>query len=191
MSNIWFGEYGTDKEMIKYFNYKGIYIDVGAGHPETYSNSYAFRELGWSVIPIEPNPYLCEEYSKRGLSVYQYAVGDNEIDDAEFNICSVSDGMSYSALEYRYRPPRRCSHKKIKVKVRKLDTILSDLNIKNIDILDVDVEGWELDVVKTLSICRPKLVVLENFKNDGNYEVEMNNLGYSLDKKVSYNWFFI
>lgn len=51
----------------------------------------------------------------------------------------------------------------IKVKSRKLDTIVRDNNISNIDVIKIDVEGAELDVltgaVKTLKKYKPKLII--------------------------------
>lgn len=56
--------------------------------------------------------------------------------------------------------------KKIAVNVRKLDTILAAHypEVEEIDIVSVDVEGWELTVMRGLTFekYRPKVVILEN-----------------------------
>jgi hypothetical protein len=73
----------------------------------------------------------------------------------------------------------KTSMKSISVKVRKLDTILAEHapEVKGIDILAVDVEGWELNVMRGLSVTRyrPGVVILENLFNDSNYLTYMND----------------
>jgi hypothetical protein len=34
----------------------GFYIDIGANHPDRFSNTKKFYKKGWSGINIEPNP---------------------------------------------------------------------------------------------------------------------------------------
>jgi len=73
----------------------------------------------------------------------------------------------------------------IKVNVRKLDTILEESNVPKVDYVIVDVEGWELNVMKgfTTSKYQPKVIVLENAFADTYQEFNtyMANLGYDFD----------
>src|SRR5437899_249636 len=70
----------------------------------------------------------------------------------------------------------------IKVSVRRLDTILSKHfpDIKKIDVLAVGVEGWELQVVKGVSLeeYQPKIVILENNFDSSEYQSFMSDRGY-------------
>lgn len=72
--------------------------------------------------------------------------------------------------------------KTIPVKVRKLDTILATHvpDFRVIDILAVDVEGWELNVMRGLTLDRywPKVVILENLFDDPEYVAFMGARGY-------------
>jgi hypothetical protein len=81
--------------------------------------------------------------------------------------------------------------KTISVKVRKLDTILAthEPDLRAIDILCVDVEGWELNVLRglTLDRYRPKIVILESVFNDPEYIAFMHERGYTLWRRLEPN----
>ena len=81
--------------------------------------------------------------------------------------------------------------KTISVKVRKLDTILAthEPDLRAIDILCVDVEGWELNVMRglTLERYRPKVVILESVFNDPEYIAFMQARGYRLWRRLEPN----
>lgn len=69
-----------------------------------------------------------------------------------------------------------------RVKVRTLDTILATHrpDLEAVDLLVVDVEGWELNVMRGFSSerYRPKVVVLENLFDEQAYIQYMRSIGY-------------
>ena len=65
-----------------------------------------------------------------------------------------------------------------------MDTIIKEANIKQIDILSVDTEGWELEVMKGLSLLKPKLIMLENIFNEDSYRGYMIERGYWFDTRI-------
>jgi hypothetical protein len=73
----------------------------------------------------------------------------------------------------------------ITVNTRKLDTILEESNTTKVDYVIVDVEGWELNVMKgfTTSKYQPRVIVLESAFMDTYqmYHDYMSNLGYEFD----------
>jgi hypothetical protein len=70
--------------------------------------------------------------------------------------------------------------KEIKIKVRKLDTILKELKIKKIDILTIDVEGNEMEVLEGFNIkkYKPTVIVLENIGGYFNFHDVLTPHGY-------------
>ena len=152
-------------------DYKGVYVDVGAGYPDTLSNSQQFRNFGWEVIAIEPQPGMCELFKKIGYPILQYACSDTDQGEVDFEICDYAGGMGGSAfkvldkqsrIDYKITP--------IKVKAYTLTTILSDVHpeIEHIDILDVDVEYSELKVLQGLDFDKynPTVMTIENLPYD-------------------------
>src|SRR5215471_16226710 len=167
----------------------GVFVDVGAANPEYLSVSALYRSLGWKIIAIEPNPVFCEMHRKRGHDVLQYACGDRDEDEVDFCVVD-SHGAPYEngqvsyesfsslaikASYARIRP--QMDVETIKVKLRRLDTILQTHapDVERVDILSVDVEGWELEVLAGFDFrkYRPKVLVIENLFNDRAYRTRV------------------
>ncbi|MBB4198512.1 FkbM family methyltransferase [Rhodoblastus sphagnicola] len=181
---------------------KGIFLEVGAAHPDWLSVSASFRAAGWRIIPIEPNPEFCRLHRQRGYEILEYACGDHDQDDVSFTVVDTSgviyDGApityeSYSSLGmrgdylkqfHRDAPVGNYKIMPISVKMRRLDGILAAhaADVTQIDIVSVDVEGWELEVMKGLDMDRfkPKVLVIENLFNASEYREFFAERGYQL-----------
>jgi FkbM family methyltransferase len=174
----------------------GIFVDVGAANPDYLSVSALYRSLGWKIIAIEPNPVFCEMHRKRGHDVLQYACGDRDEDEVDFCVVD-SHGAPYEngqvsyesfsslAIKESYARIRpQLDVERIKVKLRRLDTILQTHapEVQRIDILSVDVEGWELEVLAGLDFrkYRPKVLIVENLFNETGYRTRIAGYGYIL-----------
>jgi FkbM family methyltransferase len=163
-------------------------IEVGAAGPTFLSMSRHFRESGWTVLAIEPNPHFIAQHAAAGLNVLPFACGDRDADGVDFEMVhqpvAYAGGEisyeSFSALKvtagYREHNPS-ISTTTIKVNLRRLDTILRDCGVRAVDLLSVDVEGWELQVMDGLTV-NPSVVVLENFLRDPSYALYMRRRGY-------------
>lgn len=189
----------------------GVLVEVGAARPDYLSISASYRALGWKIIAIEPNPEFCAAHRSLGWDVLQYACSDEESDDAEFFVVN-SNGADYMGGSVSFESfsslgirggyadlhetvKGNTSIHRIQVNVRKLDTILTlhEPNIHNIDLLTVDVEGWELNVMRGFSALkyRPKVIILENIFLAQDYISYMNGLQYTLWKRFSPNDIYI
>ena len=145
--------------------YYGYYIDVGAFHPWRYSNTYFFYLYGWTGITIDPNPqyiYLFNMLRKKDIHL-QTAVSDKtqEMTYYSFNIPPYN-GFSKEIL--KSVPGLKLIGEK-KISVSPLEQIL-DKHVpkgKKIDFLSVDVEGFEMDVLKSNNWekYRPQIVLAE------------------------------
>lgn len=174
----------------------GIIVEVGAAGPDVLSFSKMFRDQGWRCISIEPNPYFVKMHKDLGNEIYLYACADYDQDDADFYINGENynnDAYSYSAIKIRY-DGGPISPKVIKTKIRKLDYILEKEAYleEKIDILIIDVEGWELEVMKGFDHIKysPKIIVLENYLHDQKYNQYMNSVGFELMENIEYNYIF-
>jgi FkbM family methyltransferase len=172
----------------------GVMIEVGAAGPQFISMSRHFRDTGWRVIAIEPNPYFIEQYRLAGFDVLPYACGDKDEDGVDFELVFQPAKFyggdvtyeSFSSLkvtdEYRALNPSITSTT-IKVNLRRLDTILRDHapDVGKVDLLSIDVEGWELQVLEGFSLekFRP-IVVVENLMRSAKYVSYMEKRGYRL-----------
>jgi FkbM family methyltransferase len=185
----------------------GLLVEVGAARPDHLSISMSFRALGWKVISIEPNPAFCAEHRTRGNDVLQFACSDEDADGKDFFIVDmrgaiyenvplsyesmsslgIKDGFAEQYEEWK----SKTSLSTIKVSVRKLDTLLRTYapQIQEIDVLAIDVEGWELDVLRGFSIehYRPKVVILENLFEDPAYDDYILARGHERWQRLHFN----
>jgi FkbM family methyltransferase len=187
----------------------GVLLEVGAARPDYLSISASFRALGWKIISVEPNPEFCAAQRSAGNEILEYAASDTEADDADFFVVD-SQGANYMGGEVTYesfsslgvRGKYADLHERVKdsttlkiipVKVRKLDTILAthEPHLQAIDILAVDVEGWELNVLRGLTRYRPKVVILENLFADPGYVEFMSARSYKRWRRVGPNDIYV
>lgn len=181
----------------------GIFVDIGAARPDYLSISALYRSMGWRVIAIEPNPVFCDLYRQKGYEVLQYACGDHDEDNVDFFVVD-SHGAQYANGEVSYESfsslgikdsyaalKHNLDKRKMQVNLRRLDTILKTHapDVEHLDILSVDVEGWELEVLRGLSTekYRPQVMVIENLFNAREYRDYMKPIGYILWRRVRPN----
>jgi len=180
-----------------------VCVEVGAARPDYLSVSAFFRAMGWRIVAVEPNPAFCELYKEKGYEVLQYACGDHDADNVDFTVVdshatSYRNGKvsyeSFSSLGVKdsYRTLQGdLDTKTIQVNLRRLDTILETHapDIDRIDILSVDVEGWELEVLRGLDMgkYRPRVMIIENLFNGTDYRVFMKNINYILWNRLPPN----
>ncbi len=175
---------------------KGVFVDVGAASPDFLSISALYRNNGWRVISVEPNPFFCELHKKAGSEVLQYACGDHDEDDVDFVIVD-QHGEDYLGGKVSYESFSSLSIKKefteiksdfdkkiIKTNLRRLDSVLGECAsvVDHIDILSIDVEGWEMEVLNGFDInkYKPKIIIIENLFRSRKYIHRMNDNGYVL-----------
>lgn len=209
-----YAEFFTDRYIRKNFfpdfSFRGCVVEVGCATPELLSMSQHFREFGWRCIGVEPNPRFVALHKARGNEVFEYAAADFEADDSDFVIAEANanyshsqlSGHSYSSLSikpeyvnYKGCALRNFKQSKIKVRVRRLDDILNIHcpDLLNIDLLAIDVEGYEIEVMKGFTPARYKtrVIVLENLFHNTAYTEYMKSVGYHLHKKFNYNYIYI
>lgn len=199
-------EGGEDRlVMERFFREKGrgVIVEVGAARPDYLSMSALFRAMGWRALAIEPNPAYGEHYRRLGLEVLPYACGDHDEDDVDFVVVN-SHGAKYRGGSVMYESWSSLSIKdsraelksdldvtRIKVNLRRLDSILQAHapDVGEIDIVSVDVEGWELEALSGLDFDRykPRVLIVENLFYEASYRAFMEDRGYVLWRRVRPN----
>lgn len=160
----WRKSYSQGKEdliiaKILEFKSKGFYIDVGANDPVKLNNTYLFYKNGWSGISVEPIPSLADKLrTLRNRDIVVEKAISNYVGNAEFNVGISKYDVNSSLIDHNLS-----NQKKSTVEVTKLENVLNDLKIKNIDILCVDTEGTEIDVLEGLNFDKyqPRIILAE------------------------------
>ena len=185
--------------LVERFDYnlgKGItFVDVGAGQPEFYSNSYKFRSLPENkIISIDANPNNCKMFEDLGYEILQYGVvkddtlGEMTFREFPHNIY----GLSWSSLAYHNEGPSDYYQIEYQVPTLSLTSILKKHypETNSIDILDIDTEGNELDVMDGLDFefYNPKILIIENTNPDPTiYHRYYEKIGYEIVAKAAHN----
>ena len=130
------------------YSYKGTIIEVGGGDPELLSVSKHFIKNGWDALIIEPNPYYVEKHKESGNQVFQFAISDKESESEDFFIYEDDNKISlgWSSLGLRL-PGCQLKSKTITVPVITLNTFFKSQGLTHVDVISIDVEGWEYEVV--------------------------------------------
>ena len=145
------------------------YVDVGAHHPKRFSNTYFFYRLGWCGIAIEPNPELSQLFAQmrpRDIVVTcGVASKAGELSFIRFNEPALNTFDEGVAARWVGFKGYHIIERKL-VRVKPLSDILhgQDKLSKGIGILNVDVEGLDLEVLRGLdwNAYRPRFVLVES-----------------------------
>ncbi len=162
----------------------GFFIEAGANDGLSQSNTLYFeRYFGWRGILIEPVPALAEQCRRNrpkavvinGALVPPTHPG-RTIQISYFNLMSVVDGAHESPdREALHAAKGACSLKRsdssyrAEVPAFTLSEVLDNQNITRIDLLTLDVEGYEAPALKGLDLSRhrPRYILVEaNYPED-------------------------
>lgn len=194
----------VDQTLREYFpdlSYKGVFFDVGAFEPILISNSHHFHLTGWDVYAFEANTELIPLLKAHRNHVFNYAISNECRDEIQFNVVTSHNGWSagFSAIEVSEEYKRIFgsfrSVAQIKVPMKTLNVCIEEEmpNVTSIDIMSLDVEGGELNVLKGLDLNKypVKVFCIENVTNATDIGEYLAQFGYSLDKQILYNQYYI
>jgi len=145
------------KNLDSILNYKdGFFLEVGANDGVSQSNTINLeRNLNWKGILIEPdfNQYLKCLKNRPNSIVVNAALVSEEFSKKNDKILFPKKGnlMSKTYEENIFNLLKLFLKKLIYVNCINLSSLLSNLNITKIDLLSLDIEGNELEVLKSIN----------------------------------------
>ncbi|NEV63006.1 FkbM family methyltransferase [Thiorhodococcus minor] len=197
---------GEDRILQRIFERQssGFYVDVGAHHPKRFSNTYLFYRRGWSGINVDAAPGSMDAFRKlrpRDTNLELGVALDSRWLDFFVFTEPALNGFSYELSQHRVRCNNKCKILDVKrVKTEPLSSILERCLPENrvIDFLTIDVEGFDLEVLKSndWQRFRPKYVLVESLESSLHTLFEsdlaefMRECGYSIYAKCVNTIFF-
>ena len=161
-----YSAFGEDIEIKKHFKRKrnGFYVDVGCYHPIKTSNTLLLHQNGWRGINIDINKLSIEffNYCRPHDINLHLAISNKKITKYYYQkelslLNSVKKKQANQAFQGKILTK--------KIKSQSLNEVLDSSKFKNrkIDFLDIDAEGADFDVLKSLDFKRynPKLISVE------------------------------
>jgi len=168
---------------------QGFYVDVGAHHPVRFSNTYLLYRRGWRGINIDAMPGSMDMFRRlRPLDINlesAIGLGDARLTYYVFKEKALNTFDKVLAEE-RMRSGRALASK-LEIRTRPLADLLGEHvpTMQRIDVLSVDVEGLDLDVLKSndWQRVRPRVVIVEGLRQStGGQHASVHdfliNLGY-------------
>lgn len=189
---ISYAQEGEDIILQKLFAHKktGFYVDVGAHHPYRYSNTFWFYRRGWKGINIDATPGAMRafEITRSRDTNLEVAISDRL---KKLSYYLFEDGalntLSHEAAEAVITSKQSKLMGKEKITTVPLKTILDRWLPRNkkIDFLSIDVEGADLQVLKSNNWKKyaPQVVVIEVLYSESVEKVNLNPVARFLKRK--------
>lgn len=165
-----YSQEGEDMVLRRIFENRetGFYVDVGAHHPQRFSNTYFFYKKGWSGINIDAMPGSMNLFnllrprdinlevavSKERKEMTYYMFNEPALNTFDQKLACERTNDKYYVVEKKM------------IFTRTLKEIFSEsLSSNKITFLDVDVEGLDLDVIQSndWDTYRPEYVLVEAY----------------------------
>jgi len=142
----------------------GFYVDVGANNPVIQSNTNFFYRKGWSGINIDAKPGSMKVFFKKRKRDINLEIPVSDVHESvKFFMFNPSFYDTFSEEIANHHKDKLVGTKMLNTK--KLSDVFDEVNISEIDFLSVDVEGYDLKVLKSndWSKYRPKVIIIEDF----------------------------
>ena len=145
------------------------YLDVGANDPIKLSNTYLFYRFGCRGVCVEPNPLLHDKFliTRPNDVCLNLGVGPETQGSMPFyQFGAEASGLSTFSRTHADENSRFYSHvveRTIQVPVKSINSILDEYFDSPPDLLSIDVEGLDLDILKSVNfeVHRPKIICAE------------------------------
>ena len=180
---------------------KGFYIDVGANDPVIDSVTKAFYDAGWHGINIEP---VTEWFNKlqearSNDTNLKLACGTKKGQNTIYDVVGTGLSTMDKSIADKHANELDFEIKKEKIKVDSLTNICKQHANQDIHFLKIDVEGFEMQVLKGLNLknIRPWIIVIEStlpnsqIENYGKWESILINGQYNFVYFDGLNRFYV
>ena len=170
----------------------GTYVDVGAQHPISNNNTYLLFKRGWNGINIDLDRKNIDLFniSRPNDINLNYAISDKE---GETDFYFYHESSPINTLNKKVKEYQKAKISEIKkINTFTLNNVFKKINFdKNIDYLNIDVEGYEDKVLSGFDInkYKPSVVSVEYLDlKMKKLEFKNNNLDNLLNSNI-YKYF--
>ena len=200
-------QFGEEKFILNYFDkkYKGKFVDIGCFHPTRHNNTYTMYKQGWCGINIDLNPLTIELFNffrTKDINI-NAAISDNEENKTlyfinELNTQNTLEANHLSFLK-KHHNIKEEEISKQEIMTKRLDKILDNYNFNEIDFMNIDVEGHELNVLKAIDFLKYniKFICIEMIDHNDQsnlinekLSIILNENNYILERQLGFNYIF-
>lgn len=176
-----FGQWAEDVLIRKLFDKSkrnGVYLDIGSYHPFTHSNTAYFWMKGWHGFNVDANPHtikLFNEYRPTDTNIWtaiipavDYENGTRRVSLMLPSKADYSSGVAAAGTVNNSVGNERGFSETQEVPATSVASLLENKNIKNIDYLNIDIEGYDEIILSEIdfSIITPTVVTVEDYSDN-------------------------
>jgi FkbM family methyltransferase len=202
MSLEFYSQHGQDRFCYeKFFQNKkdGFFLEIGALDGIRLSNTYFYEKMGWSGICVEPSPKkfslleknrncICEKAAVSNISGQKLSFMDiHGYGEGLSGIVEKYNKKHRDRIQREIKNPNNLGFELVEVETISFNDLLEKHDIVNVDLCSIDIEGGELDVLKSIDFSRFKIgiLIVENNYNDQEMRNFMSSSGYELKARIS------
>ena len=179
---------------------EGFFVEVGCIDGRRFSNTLTFEERGWKGMCVEAHAGYIESLKKnRPNSIICHCAAGEADEEAIFyanarGSLSTLDKTKETQFQHNYGAYFSGFEEQHVKKVR-LSTLLDAYHVGVVDILSLDIEGYEVEALKGLDLSRhrPKVLVIES--DNSQHEAQLDALilphGYTKSVKLNVNQYYV
>jgi FkbM family methyltransferase len=182
-----------------------LYLELGANHPKAGNNTYKFYRRGCHGVLVEADPSLIQAIRRvrNRDTVLNVGVGVDDSHSKRFFIFECSGINTFDEKEAMDRDQNSSTKIKavIDVPMMTVNKIISKYLPRMPDFLSIDIEGLDLDVLKTLDfelypipvICAETCLLSETHVKGKDHEIEklLEKKGYFVYADTYVNTIFV
>lgn len=146
----------------------GIYLEIGAMDGVEYSNTKTLEDyFNFTGILIEPQKKYFDLLVKNRpkSKCYNFAVTNKDDDFIEFIGNNGVSGAIHTMTDDFYNKYHK-TNQTYQVKNKKMDEIIKESKFEYIDIMSIDVEGGELELLKSIDFSFPIYCIIIEAHSD-------------------------
>ena len=164
--------------------HEGVYIDVGCYHPYKGNNTRKLYDKGWSGINIDLDFHTIDLFNfirKRDENI-NIAISNIE---GEQELYFFHNRSAFNSLDKM----RKNSAKEIrKIQTKTLNSVIESSKFKNkkINLISIDVEGHELEVIKSINLAKytPDMIMVEYMESISDWDFHKQNVNHILESDI-------
>lgn len=175
-----FGQWAEDVLVRKLFPKQkkaGVYLDIGSYHPFKHSNTAYFWLKGWHGFNIDANPNTIALFNKARpmdqniwTAIVPQVDFDKGLSSVNLMLPSTKDhasGISATGTVHPDVSSDRSFSESISVPATSVTGLLAKYDIRDVDYLNVDIEGYDQAIIEEFdfSRCRPTVISIEDYSS--------------------------
>lgn len=193
-----YSQFGEDKVLIPVLCYlfdKGIanisYLDIGSNAPDFDNNTYFFYKRNGNGVLVEPNPVFADitkMIRPRDIFINAGITFDEKKEALYYDFGENATGWNTFSKQRADEVIAEGHHLKqiLNLPLIHINEILDRyFSSKELDILSIDVEGLDLEIIKSINFnkYRPKIICVEANKEDLIYACDNQTIKFMISQK--------